>query len=90
MRWAFFVDATLEPTVSDLLEDEGYRAEYADYVLDEDADDENVADLEVYLRTLGRESPPEPSKTTDRSRSISRLDVAVDSVEAVRDVPERL
>jgi hypothetical protein len=41
MRWAFFVDANLEPTVSDLLEDEGSRAESADYVLDEDADDED-------------------------------------------------
>lgn len=48
MRWAFFVDANLEPTVADLLEDEGYRAEYSDYVLDEDADDED--DILPYVR----------------------------------------
>ena len=40
MRWAFFVDANLEPRVADGLEAAGYRAEYADYVLHEDADDE--------------------------------------------------
>jgi hypothetical protein len=48
MRLAFFVDANLEPNVSDFLEDEGYRAEYSDYVLDEDADDED--DILPYVR----------------------------------------
>jgi predicted nuclease of predicted toxin-antitoxin system len=48
MRWAFFVDANLEPRVADLLEDEGYRAEYSDYVLAEDADDED--DILPYVR----------------------------------------
>ena len=40
MRWAFFIDANLEPEIADVLEKEGYRAEYSDYVLSEDADDE--------------------------------------------------
>ena len=48
MRWAFFVDANLEPTVASVLEDEGYRAEYSDYALHEDADDE--ADILPYVR----------------------------------------
>lgn len=48
MRWAFFVDANLEPEVAQLLENEGYRAEYSDYVLDEDADDED--DILPYVR----------------------------------------
>lgn len=48
MRWAFFVDANLEPEVATLLSDEGFRAEYADYVLDEDADDED--DILPYVR----------------------------------------
>jgi predicted nuclease of predicted toxin-antitoxin system len=30
MRWAFFVDANLDPKVARLLEQEGYRAEYSD------------------------------------------------------------
>jgi predicted nuclease of predicted toxin-antitoxin system len=47
MRWAFFVDANLEPRVADLLEDEGYRAEYSDYVLAEDADDEDEDDRDA-------------------------------------------
>jgi len=34
--------------VAELLEDEGYRAEYSDYVLDEDADDEE--DILPYVR----------------------------------------
>jgi len=41
MRWAFFIDANLEPEIADILEKEGYRAEYSDYVLSEDADDED-------------------------------------------------
>jgi len=40
MRWAFFIDANLEPRTAEILGKEGYRAEYSDYVLDEDADDE--------------------------------------------------
>lgn len=48
MRWAFFVDANLEPDVARFLQQEGYRAEYSDYVLDEDADDE--ADILPYVR----------------------------------------
>ncbi|ERG93659.1 DUF5615 family PIN-like protein [Haloquadratum walsbyi] len=40
MRWAFFIDANLEPRTAEILRKEGYRAEYSDYVLDEDADDE--------------------------------------------------
>jgi glucokinase len=40
MRWAFFVDANLEPRIADILEKEGFRAEFSDYVLSEDADDE--------------------------------------------------
>ena len=48
MRWAFFIDANLEPKVAEILESEGYRAEYSDYVLDEDADDE--ADILPYVR----------------------------------------
>lgn len=48
MRWAFFVDANLEPRVAELLEDAGYRAEYSDYVLSEDADDEE--DILPYVR----------------------------------------
>jgi len=48
MRWAFFVDANLEPEVARILSDEGYRAEYSDYVLDEDADD--GADILPYVR----------------------------------------
>lgn len=34
--------------MAELLEDEGYRAEYSDYVLDEDADDEE--DILPYVR----------------------------------------
>jgi hypothetical protein len=39
MRWAFFIDANLEPRTAEILGKEGYRAEYSDYVLGEDADD---------------------------------------------------
>lgn len=48
MRWAFFVDANLEPGVAEKLEAEGYRAEHSDYVLSEDADDEE--DILPYVR----------------------------------------
>lgn len=48
MRWAFFVDANLDPEVAALLESDGYRADYSDYVLDEDADDED--DILPYVR----------------------------------------
>lgn len=48
MRWAFFVDANLEPRVAELLREEGYRAEFSDYVLNPDADDE--ADILPYVR----------------------------------------
>ena len=48
MRWAFFIDANLEPRVAEILEKEGYRAEYSDYVLSEDADDED--DILPYVR----------------------------------------
>lgn len=48
MRLAFFVDANLEPDVARFLQQDGYRAEYSDYVLDEDADDE--ADILAYVR----------------------------------------
>lgn len=48
MRWAFFVDANLEPSVADGLEREGYRADYSDYVLTPDADDED--DILPYVR----------------------------------------
>ena len=41
MRWAFFIDANLEPKVATILDNKGYRAEYSDYVLTEDADDED-------------------------------------------------
>ena len=41
MRWAFFIDANLEPRIAEILRNEGYPAEYSDYVLDEDADDED-------------------------------------------------
>jgi len=47
MRWAFFIDANLEPRIAEVLRKEGYRAEFADYVLDEDADDE--ADILPYV-----------------------------------------
>ena len=47
MRWAFFIDANLEPRTAEILRKEGYRAEFSDYVLDEDADDE--ADILPYL-----------------------------------------
>ena len=49
MRWAFFVDANLKPEVTELLEENGYHAEYSDYVLDEDTDDED--DILPYVRT---------------------------------------
>ena len=48
MRWAFFVDANLEPEIANILTKEGYRTEYSDYVLDEDADDED--DILPYVR----------------------------------------
>jgi len=48
MRWAFFIDANLEPRVAEILEKEGYRADYSDYVLSEDADDED--DILPYVR----------------------------------------
>jgi predicted nuclease of predicted toxin-antitoxin system len=48
MQWAFFVDANLEPEVATLLDKEGYCAEYSDYVLGEDADDED--DILPYVR----------------------------------------
>ena len=48
MRWAFFIDANLEPKVATILDNEGYRAEYSDYVLTEDADDED--DILPYVR----------------------------------------
>ena len=48
MRWAFFIDANLEPRTAEILQKEGYRAEYSDYVLDEDADDE--ADILPYVQ----------------------------------------
>lgn len=48
MRWAFFVDANLEPRIAELLRKEGYRAEFSDYVLDPDADDE--VDILPYVR----------------------------------------
>lgn len=32
MRWAFFIDANLEPRTAETLRKEGYRAEYSDYV----------------------------------------------------------
>jgi hypothetical protein len=48
MRWAFFVDANIEPRVAELLESEGYRAEFSDYALYPDADDE--ADILPYVR----------------------------------------
>lgn len=48
MRWAFFIDANLEPRIADILQTEGYRAEFSDYVLDEDADDEE--DILPYVR----------------------------------------
>jgi predicted nuclease of predicted toxin-antitoxin system len=41
MRWGFFIDANLEPRIAEFLREEGYPAEYSDYVLDEDADDED-------------------------------------------------
>ena len=41
MRWAFFIDANLEPRTAEILREENYRAEYSDYVLHEDADDYN-------------------------------------------------
>ena len=41
MRWGFFIDANLEPRIAEFLRKEGYPAEYSDYVLDEDADDED-------------------------------------------------
>ena len=41
MRWGFFIDANLEPRTAEFLRKEGYSAEYSDYVLDEDADDED-------------------------------------------------
>jgi hypothetical protein len=34
----FFIDANLEPRIAGFLREEGYPAEYSDYVLDEDAD----------------------------------------------------
>lgn len=52
MRWAFFVDANLEPEVATILDEEGYRAEYADYVLNEDADDEDDILPYVYQEEL--------------------------------------
>ena len=48
MRWAFFIDANLEPKIATILSKEGYRAEYSDYVLDEDADDKD--DILPYVR----------------------------------------
>jgi hypothetical protein len=48
MRWAFFVDANLEPEVATILDEKGHRAEYSDYTLDEDADDED--DILPYVR----------------------------------------
>jgi hypothetical protein len=48
MQWAFFIDANLEPRIAEILRKEGYRAEYSDYVLDEDADDE--ADILPYFQ----------------------------------------
>lgn len=48
MRWAFFVDANLEPGVANGLEAAGYRAEFSDHVLHEDADD--VDDILPYVR----------------------------------------
>ena len=48
MRWAFFIDANLEPRTAEILRKEGYRAEYSDYVLDEDADDE--VDILTYVQ----------------------------------------
>jgi hypothetical protein len=48
MRWAFFVDANIEPRVAELLRKEGYQAEFSDYVLNPDADDE--ADILPYVR----------------------------------------
>jgi hypothetical protein len=48
MRWAFFIDANLEPRVAEILRKEGYRAEFSDYVLSEDADDE--ADILPYVQ----------------------------------------
>jgi len=48
MRWAFFIDANLEPRTAEFLQEEGYRAEFSDYVLDEDADD--TADILPYVR----------------------------------------
>lgn len=48
MRWAFFIDANLEPRIAEILETEGFRADYSDYVLSEDADDE--ADILPYVQ----------------------------------------
>lgn len=48
MRWAFFIDANLEPRIAEILRKEGLRAEYSDYVLSEDADDE--ADILPYVQ----------------------------------------
>lgn len=48
MRWAFFVDANLEPRVAEILQEDGYRADFSDYVLDLDADDED--DILPYVR----------------------------------------
>jgi len=47
MRWVFFIDANLEPRIAELLRKKGYRAEFADYVLDENANDE--ADILPYV-----------------------------------------
>ena len=48
MRWAFFIDANLEPKVAEILRSEGYRAEFSDYTLGPDADDE--ADILPYAK----------------------------------------
>lgn len=48
MRWAFFIDANLEPRIAEILRKEGYQAEFSDYVLSEDADDE--ADILPYVQ----------------------------------------
>jgi len=48
MRWAFLVDSNLEPEVAQILRKEGYRAEYSDYILAPDADDET--DILPYVR----------------------------------------
>ena len=36
-----FIDTNLEPRIAEFPRKEGYPAEYSDYVLDEDADDED-------------------------------------------------